>query len=188
MLKTILKLLSVVGCVAVLILYYYGILYLVNIRSIDFNICSYNDQLRKMVYSQLLKEYAPLKNHVLTNAQYRVLLEDELDFHIYFYKEEQLEYPTVGRADPYMRIIRMTTDYTGQQYARTFTHEIMHIKKMSYNEQYICFETFKFLYEHENPYLRAVGLDYAIKQLYEIWSNKYDIEPLIMYYFLNEGD
>lgn len=188
MLKKILKVLLGVGCVVWLILTYYGTLYMINLRAIDFDVCGYTTYDREQVYQRLTEEYAPLENHVLTKQQYRELIEDELSFHIYHYKEEPLEYPTVGKADPYHRIIRITTDYYGQQYAKTFVHEVLHIKKQSYNEQYICFETFKFLYEHENPYLRAAGILYGKNQLSCKYSNKYDIEPLIMYYFLTEGD
>lgn len=188
MLKKILKVLFGVGCVVWLILTYYGTLYMINIRAIDFKVCGYSTYDRELVYQTLMSEYDQLEHYVLTKEQYRELLEDELNFHVYTYKEEPLEYPTVGRADPFLRIIKITTDYDGQQYARTLTHEIMHIKKQSFNEQYICFETFKFLYEHDNPYLRASGVLYGKNQLSCQYNREYDIEPLIMYYFLNEGD
>ena len=187
MLKRILKLLLCFFGGVMLTLAYYGILYMINIRAIDFKVCGYSTYDREWVYQLLTSEYDQLEHYVLTKEQYRELLEDELNFHVYTYKEEPLEYPTVGRSDPFLRIIRITTDYDGQEYAKTLTHEIMHIKKQSFNEQYICFETFKFLYEHENPYLRASGVLYGISQLSCTYSNKYDIEPLIMYYFLNEG-
>ena len=187
MLKKILKALLGVGCVVLLILTYFGTLYMVNIRAIDFNVCEYSTYDRELAYQKLKSEYEQLEHYVLTKEQYRELLEDELNFHLYTYKEELLEFPTVGRADPFLRIIKITTDYVGQHYAKTLTHEIMHIKKQSFNEQYICFETFKFLYEHDNPYLRASGVLYGKNQLEYQYTNEYDIEPLIMYYFLNEG-
>lgn len=186
MLKKILKVLLGVGCVVWLILAYFGTLYMINIRAIDFDVCEYSTYDREWAYQILMSEYDQLEHYVLTKEQYRELLEDELKFHVYTYKEEPLEYPTMGRSNPFLRIIKITTDYDGQEYAKTLTHEIMHIEKQSFNEQYICFETFKFLYEHDNPYLRASGILYGINQLSCRYPRGYDIEPLIMYYFLNE--
>jgi hypothetical protein len=91
-----------------------------------------------------------------------------------------------GECNLYFRIIRINPSRKGAYYARTFTHEAMHLKHCTEKELFVCYETFKFLYENENKYLRSAGVQYAIDNLKHNVAEEYNITSQIMYYFLVE--
>ena len=71
-------------------------------------------------------------------------------------------------------------------YCWVFTHEVMHIKRFSANETYVCFETFKFLYESENDYLHNAGVRYGTRQLNGYYHGEYDCSGYIINYLKKE--
>lgn len=192
MLKKLKRCLIVIFIVAHIILGYYVTIYLVGNRNIQLDVCTYTNDQRQWVIEHLVAERKTTKLISKPNSYWRHLLEDELDFHFYiFLYNDEFPITTAGDSNIYSRVIRMDVDRRDTGFVRTMTHEIMHIKLCSTNERYVCYETFKFLYEHDNTMFRYTAISYAINQLDGLWrdNDKYNIEDQIMYYFLNgQGD
>lgn len=185
-----LKRFSIVVCVIVyIILTYCAGIYFYGNRYIELDVCPYINDQRQRVIEQLIAERKTTKFINKPNPYWRHLLEDELNFHFYiFLYDDELPTTMVGYSNRYLRVIRMDVDRRDTGFVRTMTHEIIHIKLCSSNERYVCYETFKFLYEHDNTMFKYTAISYAINQLDGLWRNndEYNIEDQIMYYFLNK--
>ena len=115
-----------------------------------------------------------------TDEEFKQYVENDMDFHFYIYKETQLSNGYNGRAFPIIRTIFLDEDLTGYQYCQTFVHEVIHIKQCVANETYVCYETFKYLYEDE--VLHNVGVAYGWKQLQNSYKGEYNIDEQVIYY------
>lgn len=192
MLKKLKRFAIVVCVIGYIILTYCAVIYFYSNRNILLDVCPYTNAQRQYVIEHLVAERKTTKFISKPNPYWRHLLEDELDFHFYiFLYNDELPITTVGDSNIYSRVIRMDIDRRDTGFVRTMTHEIMHIKLCSTNERYVCYETFKFLYEHNNTMFRYTAISYAINQLDGMWRNndEYNIEDQIMYYFLEkQGD
>ena len=129
--------------------------------------------------------YLEKTTHTLSNKEYKHLIETELNLKLYSYQVKELPNDN-GKCNLYFRIIRINTGLSGVHYARTFTHEAMHLKHCTENELFVCYETFKFLYKSDNKYLHNAGVIYAIDNLTHNVAEEYNITNQIMYYFLIE--
>lgn len=187
-LKKVKSILIGVCVIVYVVLFYYLYIHFYSKRPIKLDVCEYTNEQKQDVIDLLLTEKTSTKFIEKTNKYWRNLLEDELNFHIYFHYYDELTDSTVGLSNKYFRTIIMDISRTNTGYIRTFTHEVMHIKLCSSNEKYVCYETFKFLYENENTMLKRTAIVYAIDQLTGAWDNSpnYDIKSQIMYYFLKE--
>lgn len=189
MLKKLKRFGIVVCVIGYIILTYCAVIYFYGNRYIELDVCPYTNDQRQCVIEQLVAERKTTKFDSKPNPYWRHLLEDELDFHFYiFLYNDEFSITTAGDSNRYSRVIRMDIDRRDTGFVRTMTHEIMHIKLCSTNERYVCYETFKFLYEHDNIMFRYTAISYAINQLDGLWRDnaKYNIEDQIIYYFLNE--
>lgn len=135
-----------------------------------------------IAYNKLEQEYE--SSTAKSNSEYKELIEQQADFKFYFYKEKEIKGKYCGFAYPTIRLIVIDERLSGYKYALNFAHEVMHLKRFAGDERYICFETFKFLYESEG--LHNVGVYYAQRQLGGGWSGEYQIEDLIIKYLLEK--
>lgn len=143
-------------------------------------ICGYSE--KQIVLNKL---YSEQTTHTLTNNEYKRLIETELNLILYSYEVKEMEGRN-GECNLYFRTIRINPSRKGVYYARTFTHEAMHLKHYTVKELFVCYETFKFLYESNNKYLHNAGVIYAIDNLIHNVAEDYNITNQIMYYFLIE--
>ena len=116
--------------------------------------------------------------------QLRDLIASDFGLHLYFYKKKPLEKGIDGITIMMTRQIFVDIDVKGYNFAKTFTHEVIHLKKFAGDESWVCFETFKYLYEHEE--LHSVGVWYGQLQLQGCWDGEYDIRDLIVDYLTNK--
>lgn len=133
-----------------------------------------------MAYNILNEEIGELNK---TDYELREMIAKDLGLKFYFYNERSMEY-YAGKTYVTIRLILMDIDANGFEYAQVFTHEVMHLKKMVANESWVCFETFKYLYEHEE--LHNVGVWYGQKQLQGCYGGEYNIADLIVNYLTNK--
>lgn len=130
-----------------------------------------------------VKAYQILENSrnkgygVLTQKEYRQLLPTK---HRIIFSSHK------SRAFLQFNIILIDNTLAPIEYCKSLTHEIMHFERYSLNERYICFETFKFLYESHNPYLHNVGVEYGKQQLNDVQDGEYYIKGQIINYLLKE--
>ena len=84
--------------------------------------------------------------------------------HLYFeidIKEEGLN----GRAIMMLRTVQIDKGLSIHDYIITYTHELIHLKKLTGNETYCAYKTFVYLYESGDAELRYHALVYANKVL-----------------------
>ena len=145
-------------------------------------LCGHN--VKRNVISQL---YSEKTDDILSNNEYKQLIESELSIAPYKFYIKELSNIN-GDCNLYFRTITIESSRKGVFFARTFTHEALHLKYLTGDEIYVCYETFKYLYENENKYLHNAGVYYAIDILEHNVAEEYNITNQIMYYFLMEGD
>lgn len=129
-----------------------------------------------MAYQILNEECKELTK---TDDELRYMIAKDLGLKLYFYNEKSMK-DYAGKTYVTIRLILMDIDANGFEYAQVFTHEVMHLKKMVANESWVCFETFKYLYEHEE--LHNVGVWYGQRQLQGCYYGEYNISDLIVNY------
>lgn len=135
----------------------------VNLRNITMPPCFYTSQEYYLTLAELKSEYEEAET-TRTNKEYRSLVEQELNFKAYFYCEKDLKYHD-GLMLVAIRTMIIDESLSGYDYCLTFVHEAMHLKRFAKQENYICFETFKYLYESKDRELHNFGVKYAIEQL-----------------------
>ena len=118
------------------------------------------------------------------DSQYKEYVEKDLGLSFYIYKEKDLGNKFNGKAYPTIRTIFLHEELTGYEYCEVFVHEAIHIKRCIKNEKYVCYETFKYLYEDE--VLHHVGVAYAWKQMNTSYSWDYNIQTQVIYYLTNQ--
>ena len=138
-----------------------------------------NDYTRQMSINYLNSQVK--NNHyTLSKQEFRTLLEDELDFDHYVYKEGNAT--NGGYSVTALRYIKMDKSINIEQYCIILCHEMCHIKYFTANEIYTQFMTFKTLYESTNKELKQVGIWFGIYILNREYSNNYDCSKLIVDY------
>ena len=116
----------------------------------------------------------------MSNEEYREYLEDDLGLNFYIYKEKDLKDGFKGKAYPIIRTIFIDKGIAGYEYCQTLVHEMIHIKHCVANETYVCYETFKYLYEDE--VLHNVGVVYGLQQMNKTYKDEYNIREQVIYY------
>lgn len=164
-----------------LIITYIIIFGIIFFRDTDLKECLYIRSDWEIVYYSLWDEYDEGLG-MLSNDEYRNLLEDEIGIHVYFYNYTNLPEEYAGKSYTVIRYMLIDKDVWGEKYATVFTHEAFHIKKCTGNERFVCFETFKLLYNSSNKYLHNAGVMYAILQLEYSYTGEYLCEDLIINY------
>ena len=164
----------------VLVLIYLGTCAILFFRNREIPYVTYTQLDYYNVVDKLYLESYNGNNKALSNSSYKKTLEQELNPQLYIYKEKNAHKQYAGLTLPIIRTIIIDSEIDGYDYCLTLTHEIMHLNHFIANERYICFETFKFLYENEK--LHDVGVWYAYKQLTVIYSKDYYIADLVIDY------
>lgn len=130
----------------------------------------------------LQNSYTDFEEHK-SNEEYRKFVEDDLGLHFYIYSEKDIGGEHDGRIYPLARWIVINTEADGYRYCMAFVHEAIHLKEFIGQADYVCFETFKYLYESEE--LHNVGVWYGLSQIYGFYSDEYDISQHIVSYLTN---
>lgn len=175
------KIIKILISICLVVCMYLGVVGILWFRDINlpYTIDGYVN--RDMVLKSLYDDYVSL-NATYNKRANRRFLANDLGVHLYFYTEANLRKYN-GLCYGAIRLIVIDKDLSGMQYCVTLTHEMMHLKKMSKKESYICFETFKYLYESED--MHNVGVWYAIKQLEGAYSGEYNVSNQIVDYLTN---
>jgi hypothetical protein len=129
------------------------------------------DILRKELYENVCE---------FTNEEYREYIEKDMGLKFYIYKEIDLKDNYYGKAYPIIMTMFLDKDLEGYDYCETFVHEAIHLKQIVADETYVCYETFKYLYEDE--VLHNVGVVYGWKQMNKSTPNEYNIQEQVVYY------
>lgn len=130
-------------------------------------------------YSRLVKEL-DADAEVMSNEYYKELIEKDLGlrFYIYLQRDDMAHY----NAGTYLviRTIVIDNNNVGYAYCWNFAHEAMHLKHFILQEDFVCFETFKYLYEHEE--LHNVGVTLGLNILRGYYNGSYDVSDYIIDY------
>lgn len=139
---------------------------------------SNRENVARQLYDELYKPRVKM-----SNEYYRALIENDLRFYFYLYAEADFK-DRNGICMGSIRLIVVDSNLSGYRYCVTLAHEMMHLRKFRKQENYICFETFKYLYESD--VMHNVGVWYAIKQLEGAYSGEYNISNQIVDYLTNK--
>ena len=158
-----------------------SILLAFNIRN-NYKYVEVDDYTRQMNINYL---NAQVKNnhYNVSRQEIRTMLEEELDFYDYTYKEG--DYRVGGYAGKFSRIIEIDKDLKIEQYCILLCHEMCHIKYEVDNERKTQFLTFKTLYESDNDTLKRVGTWFGIYVLDRCYDHEYDCSQLIVDYLVD---
>lgn len=84
----------------------------------------------------------------------------EIDIHCYIYEERpRLKKNVLGYTVFPIRKIVIKSSQSLSDYLATVTHEFIHLKYYTLNERWTEFESFKLLYESDNPDLHQAGIN-----------------------------
>lgn len=157
---------------------------LVYLRNITMSPCFYTSQDYYVTLAELQSEYEET-GITRTNKEYRKFVEQELNLKVYFYCEKDLKYHD-GLMLVAIRTMIIDESLSGYDYCLNFVHEAMHLKRFAKQENYICFETFKYLYESKDKELHNFGVKYAIEQLQGDCLPEDDVSHLIVNYLTKD--
>ena len=166
-------------CVLVLCYTFGGILVIERKVALPFKILTPRDY-RKAI--DLLQNSYTKGHEPKTKEDYRKFVETDLGLHLYFYSEKNMA-DYAGKTYPLIRLIIIDTDADGYKYCETFVHEAIHLKEFIGQEDYVSFQTFKYLYESEE--LHNVGVWYGLCQIYGQYAGEYNVSHLIVDYLTN---
>lgn len=124
----------------------------------------------------------------ISKQEIRKLLEDELCFNNYIYKEGDIK--IVSNSAYCVALLRyikidMTKCARIENYTIALCHEMCHIKYFTGNEIYTQFMTFKTLYESDNETLKNIGTWFGIYTLNRCYVDNYDCSQLIVDYLVD---
>lgn len=141
----------------------------------------------RKVYNILLEEKEKLDiEEFPSKSEYRKLVADEMGSPIYFYKEKNMGQTYNGVSYIPIRLMIVDNRLKDERYCEVFTHELIHLTKFLKNERQVSFDTFKFLYESENPYLKSAGIYSGLDKLCNRYPAEYECTDLIIHYLLNK--
>jgi NAD-dependent dihydropyrimidine dehydrogenase PreA subunit len=149
------------------------------------------DSKTRQEYINYLNAEVENTNYNVTKKEIRKLLEDELDFHNYIYKEGEVKVTTNSAYSiALLRYIKVDMDKCGrvEDYCIALCHEMCHVKYFTGNEVYTNFLAFKTLYESENETLKNIGTWFGIYTLNRCYVENYDCSQLIVDYLRNLVD
>lgn len=165
--------------VIILILVIGSIILAFNILNNNYKFVEVDNATRQMYINYLNKQVSS-SQYKSTKQEIRAMLEDELDFRDYTYKEVAIS--NGGYADMHSRVIKINKDLSIEQYCTTLCHEMCHLKHDSTNEIYTQFMAFKSLYESDNEELKRAGTWFGIYILNGDYEKEYDCSKLIIDY------
>lgn len=175
-LKIMNKVIAVLFIILVLLSIPLGIM----VRRIDMPRYTYTLEEENKAIKQLQNEY-DTSYPALTKEEYKELVENDLDFKMYIYAEMNLDkWNANGVALILIRTIIIDDDVDISVYPMVLAHEILHFKKLSNNEKFICLETFKYLYHNDDVQLKNIGILYGLQQLGGAYVGDYEIKEYII--------
>jgi hypothetical protein len=176
------KIVAFILLICVVVLVYLGSTSVIFFRKKYMPLQLYSQVDYHKAFNKLLKEYNS-DEKINSKSWYRSKIEQDFNFKFYFYKERNIE-DYDGLAYFTIRTIVIEKDLNEYQYCKTFAHEVLHLKLFIQQEDYICYETFKYLYESEE--LHNVGVWYGLQQLRGCYSGKYNISGHVVNYLTNK--
>lgn len=132
------------------------------------------------MYINHLNKQVSSSQYKLTKQEIRAMLEEELDFRDYTYKEVAIS--NGGYADMYDRVIKINEALGVEAYCTTLCHEMCHLKYNDINETRTQFRVFKHLYESDNEELKRAGTWFGIYILNGDYEKEYDCSYMIVDY------
>ncbi len=178
--RRVLKVLNVIIVVLVIVGIYPLIVGISSSRDLSVPvIITTQDQCLK-AYNILNEEYEDLTQ---SEDELRDLIASDFELRLYFYEKIPLE-DCAGKVNMITRRIFVDADINNHEFAKVFAHEVIHLKMLTSDERWVCFETFKYLYRHEE--LHSAGVWYGQLQLQGCWDGEYDIRDLIVDYLTNK--
>ena len=132
----------------------------------------------------ILQEEYEYVNFNRTKQDYRELIEDDFNCHLYIYKEKDLPEGIDGQCQPIFRTITIDINADNFFYCCAFAHEMIHLTGYIQQENYVNFQTFRYLYEHEDEELHNYGIKMGILSLSGAFPQEYDCNGEIIDYIL----
>lgn len=166
--------------ICLIVLIYFGTCGLVFFRKKPMSIGVYSQVEFLNAYGELVKDF---EYGEFEKGYYKSIIKKDLKPKFYIYSERTLK-SHCGLTLPTIRLIIIDERLQGNEYCVTLAHETMHLNQFIREERYVCYETFKYLYESEE--LHNVGVWYGLKQLNGDYSGEYDISGLVVNYLTNK--
>lgn len=175
------KWLSCIALFFLAVILYEIIVGIIFMRKIQMPIEMYSQLDYVNAFNKLQSDY---DNYALpkSNSEYKDIIEEELRLKFYIYTEKEMKSKNAGATLIIIRTMILDSTLSGYEYCLVFTHEAMHFKRFSGNETYVCFETFKYLYENEDEDIHNIGVWYGLKQLIGKYSGEYNCHNYIINY------
>lgn len=144
----------------------------------DFNITNngVTQQQKNTAYLLLSEKIEDLNK---SKKEIRQIISKDIKSRFYIYDEKKMK-DMAGKTFPTIRLIVLEPNVSGLEYVVVFTHELMHLKYLCGDEAFVCFETFKYLYESEE--FHSAGIWYGQEQLQGHYYGNYNISNLIIDY------
>lgn len=139
------------------------------------------DEQTKNAIIKLQQEYVPMES-TRTRADYRKIIEDDFNCRFYFYREADLPEGVDGQCQPLFRTITMDSYIDNFFYCSAFAHEMIHLTSYIEQENYVTYQTFKYLYEHNDPELHNFGVKVGLLCLYNAYPTEYDCNGEVIGY------
>ena len=138
----------------------------------------------KKLRAQFKDEYYYV-NSSRTRLDYRKLINKELEFSTYIYREVDFNSGLGGRAYLPFFHIQVSKHLSDYDYVIVLAHEILHHKLFCSNEAYVEYETFVHLYESADEELHQFAIRWALDRLWYGFSRtEYDCTGKIIEYIL----
>ena len=131
----------------------------------------------------LRNEYQNIETN-RTREDYRKIIEKDMNCTFYIYKEEDLEEGIDGQCSLLFRTITIDSYIDNFYYCSAFAHEVIHLKNLIAQENYVTYMTFKYLYEHPDPEFHSFGIRVALHCLQGGYPQEYACAGEVIEYLL----
>ena len=131
------------------------------------------DEQTRIAIQTLKQEYQSIES-TRTRKDYRTIIEKDFNCRLYFYNETDLPDGIDGQCQPLFRTITMDSYIDNFYYCSAFAHEMIHLTGYIQQENYVTYQTFKYLYEHEDPEFHNFGIRVGLHCLTNSYPSEYD--------------
>ncbi len=119
-----------------------------------------------------------------TREDYRKIIEKDFNCSFYIYKEADLAEGVDGQCSLLFRTITMDSYIDNFYYCSAFAHEMIHLTNLISQENYVQYQTFKYLYEHDDPEFHNFGVRVALHCLQGGYPEEYLCAGEVIAYLL----
>lgn len=84
-------------------------------------------------------------------------------------------------------LIMIDRDLSVNDYAKAVFHERLHLYYYTACERFVQYQTFRFLYESDNVYIRKIGVEIALEIFNNQYPENYNCTSQIIKYFVERG-